>query len=57
MSHIREAENPLEMQRNGITMIVKEIYEMPHSGTHWFNKEAIMNIISLANTYKKLWSQ
>ena len=34
-------------------MTVTEIYDIPHLWTHWFNSEALTNIISLANIGNK----
>ena len=50
--NIQKAKNPLEIQTNGGTMIVKEICETTHLGTHCFNKEAITNIIILVDMCK-----
>ena len=49
VENIQEANTPLEIQTNGGTLTVTQTCDIPHLGTHWFNKEAIANIIRLAD--------
>ena len=49
VDNIQNAITPLEIQTNGGTLTVTQTCEIPHLGTHWFHKEAITNIISLAD--------
>ena len=53
VNNIRSAKQPLEIQTNGGVMTVTNICDIPYLGTHWFNAEAITNIISLADISKK----
>ena len=53
VSDIREAKKPLEIHTNGGTMMVTKKCNIPHLGTHWFNENAITNIISLADISDK----
>ena len=53
MNNIRNVENTLELQTNGGTLTVKQTFEILYLDTHWFNKDAITNIISLADLSKK----
>ena len=49
VNKIKKAEFPLEIQANGGTMTVTQTCKIPFLGTHWFNKNAITNRISLAD--------
>ena len=52
VENIQEAMKPLEIHTNGGTLTVTQTCEIPHLGKHWFNKDAITNIISLADISK-----
>ena len=52
VNNIRPAPKPLEIQTNGGIMKVNHICEIPYLGTQWFSKNAITNIISLADITK-----
>ena len=53
VSNIQNAETPLEIQTNGGILTITQTCEIPHLGKHWFNKDAITNIISLADLSEK----
>ena len=53
VNNIKDAEHPLEIQTNGGTMIADQTCEITYAGNHWFHKEAITNIISLADISKQ----
>ena len=53
VTNIQEAKQPLEIQTNGGFMKVSKTCKIPLLGTHWFNEEAITNIISLADISEK----
>ena len=52
VNNTRPAPKPLEIQTNGGIMKVNHICEIPYLGTQWFSKNAITNIISLADISK-----
>ena len=49
VTNIKKADIPLEIHTNGGTMMVTQKYKIPQQGTHLFNRNAITNIISLAD--------
>ena len=53
VSNMKKAKHPLEIQTNGGTMTINQTCEIPYLGTHWFHKDAITTIISLADLSKQ----
>ena len=49
VNNVRPAPKPLQIQINGGIMKVNHICDIPYLGTQWFSKDAITNIISLAD--------
>ena len=49
VNNIRTAPKPPQIQTNGGIMKVNHICDSPYLGTQWFSKDAITNIISLAD--------
>ena len=49
VSNIRDASQSLVLKTNGGTLTTTQIYNIPFLGTHWYNKDAMTNIISLAD--------
>ena len=53
VTNIREAPTTMVMNTNGGPMVSKQLCDVPHLGTVWFNKELLTNIISLAHMAEK----
>ena len=47
VKNIRNSKQVLTLNTNGGKMVSNQVCEVPHLGTHWFNKDSITNIISL----------
>ena len=52
VSNIRNSTQPLVLKTSGGTITTTQICDIPFLGTHWYNKDAMTNIISLADIAK-----
>ena len=53
VSNIRKANKPLILKTYGGEIVTTEICDIPYLGTQWFNKNAVTNIIILADIAEK----
>ena len=53
VSNIRNSNETLILNTNGGTLTATQICDIPFLGTHWYNEDAMTNIISLADMTKK----
>ena len=53
VTNIHDTKEELKLGTNGGVMVSQQKCDVPHLGTHWFNKASITNIISLAEMAKR----
>ena len=52
VTNIQKSSQPLELRSNGVILVTGQICNIPDLGTHWFNPQAVTNIISLVDISK-----
>ena len=53
VTNIQNSSKQLELRSNRGTLLTEKICDIPGLGTHWFDPQAVTNIISLADISKK----
>ena len=56
VANIRKSDRPLILKIDGSKIVTTEICEVPYFGIQWFNKNAVTNILSLANIAENIMS-